>query len=76
MDDESDFVGPDAALLPRSPSVVSGRGNRRDFIMTQKGMIRAYWLGTVVCMGGFLFGYDSGIIGIHSKHCVVYLNND
>lgn len=26
-----------------------------------KGKLRAYWLGAVVCMGGFLFGYDSGM---------------
>ncbi|EMC97188.1 hypothetical protein BAUCODRAFT_147340 [Baudoinia panamericana UAMH 10762] len=27
------------------------------------GMFRAYYLGAVVCISGFLFGYDSGIIG-------------
>ena len=27
------------------------------------GKLRAYWMGCVVCMGGFLFGYDSGIVG-------------
>jgi len=31
--------------------------------LTVKGRLRAYWLGAVVCIGGFLFGYDSGIIG-------------
>ncbi|CAK7231296.1 hypothetical protein SBRCBS47491_007881 [Sporothrix bragantina] len=28
---------------------------------TTLGKFRAYWLGCVVCLGGFLFGYDSGI---------------
>ena len=28
---------------------------------TRLGTVRAYWLGAVVCLGGFLFGYDSGM---------------
>ncbi|KAF8190642.1 general substrate transporter [Mycena galopus ATCC 62051] len=30
---------------------------------TTLGDFRAYWLGTVACIGGFLFGYDSGLMG-------------
>ncbi|KAI9669889.1 MAG: hypothetical protein M1831_006924 [Alyxoria varia] len=30
---------------------------------TKLGAVRAYWLGTVICLAGFLFGYDSGIVG-------------
>lgn len=28
---------------------------------TTVGKLRAYWLGCVVCLAGFLFGYDSGM---------------
>ena len=38
--------------LEDEDEMVSDEANRR---------LRAYWLGAVVCMGGFLFGYDSGM---------------
>lgn len=28
-----------------------------------KARFRAYWLASVLCCGGALFGYDSGVIG-------------
>lgn len=65
MDHEQDLDSPTAALLgqrtsedqPRDTSLPSPSN------MTRLGTFRAYWLGCVVCIGGFLFGYDSGIIG-------------
>jgi hypothetical protein len=64
MDDDSDPVGPEVALLSRSSSDLTEQVIRRKSSMTRAGTLRAYYLGCVVCMGGFLFGYDSGIIGM------------
>ncbi|TKA69190.1 hypothetical protein B0A55_07077 [Friedmanniomyces simplex] len=30
---------------------------------TRKGKLRAYWFGFFICVSGFLFGYDTGIVG-------------
>lgn len=67
-DDPEDVVGPEVALLSRSTSEITEPPVRRHFgsNMTRAGTFRAYWLGCVVCMGGFLFGYDSGIIGMRA----------
>jgi hypothetical protein len=64
MDDDSEPVGPEVALLSRSSSDLAEQTARREPNMTRAGTLRAYYLGCVVCMGGFLFGYDSGIIGM------------
>ena len=64
MDDNSEPVGPEVALLSRSFSDIPVQAFRCRSNMTRAGTLRAYYLGCVVCMGGFLFGYDSGIIGM------------
>jgi hypothetical protein len=64
MDDDSGPVGPEVALLSRSSLDTTEQAVRRESNMTRAGTLRAYYLGCVVCMGGFLFGYDSGIIGM------------
>jgi len=63
MDDDPEPVGPEVALLSRSSPDFSEQAVHREPNMTRTGTLRAYYLGCVVCMGGFLFGYDSGIIG-------------
>jgi hypothetical protein len=67
MDDDPELVGPEVALLSRSSSDLTEQAVRGKLSMTRAGTLRAYCLGCVVCMGGFLFGYDSGIIGMTDR---------
>lgn len=55
MADEAEY------LLRHSSN--SERPNVDAMKSTTLGRVRAYWLGSVICMGGLLFGYDSGIVG-------------
>lgn len=32
-------------------------------LQSRQGVFRIYWLTAIVCCGGILFGYDSGVIG-------------
>ena len=59
---DTDCDRPDASLLSHRGTSLSG-ADEQITAMTRAGMLRAYWLGAVCCIGGFLFGYDSGIIG-------------
>lgn len=63
MDEDPESDSPAAALLPRRAPRYEDQPLSVSPAMTRLGTFRAYWLGCVVCMGGFLFGYDSGIIG-------------
>lgn len=51
-DPDLDFAGPSTSLLPQNHS----ESPVREIIMelTASGRLRAYYLGIVVCMGGFL----------------------
>ncbi len=60
-DDSDSTSSPDQPLL--GERALRQKNPPRTSKMTSKRRLRAYWLGIVVCMGGFLFGYDSGIIG-------------
>lgn len=75
MDDESDSDSPAAALLVRRDSGDSNTSHRLSPTMTKLGTFRAYYLGCVVCIGGFLFGYDSGIVGKCYARRRIYLSS-
>lgn len=38
--------------------------------LSRRGLLRTYWLAAVLCCGGVLFGYDSGVIGWYSPSCL------
>jgi len=37
--------------------------DRNPIMPMTKGRVRAYWLGALLNLAGFQFGYDSGIVG-------------
>lgn len=58
MDEGPESDSPAAALLVRRDSDTEDEPLLASTTMTRLGVFRAYWLGCVVCIGGFLFGYD------------------
>jgi hypothetical protein len=47
-------LGPEHSLLNGNRPVAHPERATRDYKMTPMGRLRAYWLGIVVCIGGFL----------------------
>lgn len=45
-------------------------------MVSRRGLLRTYWLAAVLCCGGMLFGYDSGVIGWISRSCYCDLAHD
>ena len=57
LEDDSN-EGPEQPLLNKNCITAYERNLRDDnYKMTSLGKLRAYWLGIVVCMGGFLCTY-------------------
>ena len=47
-------TGPEASLLHGHRSTGHPERGSHEYHLTWRGKLRAYWLGIVVCMGGFL----------------------
>jgi hypothetical protein len=62
VDDGLQFLGLYKLIEESRPLLPHAQVPRKQKMApTTLGKVRAYWLGSVVCMGGFLFGYDSGM---------------
>ena len=51
------------AQLPQRDAIEPSLDPPRDTMPSRRGLLRTYWLAAVLCCGGMLFGYDSGVIG-------------
>ena len=58
-EDIDNMTGPEQSLLNGSPTKALSKHVNREYKMTPMGRLRAYWLGIVVCIGGFLCEYPS-----------------
>ena len=69
-EDLDSAVGPEHSLLNNQRLKAHPERQQRDYQMTPLGRLRAYWLGMIVCIGGFLckFAHCDAIFGL--KECV------
>ena len=54
FEDLDSVTGPEHSLLNNQILKLHSEQEDRDYRMTPMGQLRAYWLGIVVCIGGFL----------------------
>lgn len=57
----------DSGGLTSDTTVAIPSNTSSDHAVARKATLRIYWLTAVLCCGGALFGYDSGVIGTFSS---------
>ena len=62
-------TGPEHSLLHNERLAVHPECEHRDYKMTPMGRLRAYWLGIVVCIGGFLCKLQKHVPAKENKLC-------
>lgn len=67
LEDIDDGLGPEQSLLNGNRTNALSQHVNREYKMTPMGRLRAYWLGIVVCIGGFLCEHALTANSVHKR---------